>query len=113
MIKLSERTRKRAQDFTSSGSWTNPGGVLRVRVTLIGAAVGNSGNGTFIAGDTSAGALVAHGGRGTLTGGVFDSIANPTAISGYVNTDGIGLSIVVGSGANGGSNGSAVVEWEQ
>lgn len=104
---------KKCLDFSSSGTWTNPGGVQAVFVTLVGAAVGNSSSGDHVAGDTSAGALIAHGGRGSRTAGLFDAITNPSVIQGWVDVSGGNLSVSIGSGASGGSNGSATVQWEE
>lgn len=79
------------QLFTSSGTWTAPSGVTKVRVTVIG-----GGGGSFFNGSTNA-----YGGQGGVAVGLY-TVTPGTAYTVTVGTGGVG--VTTGTGGAGGTS---------
>ena len=99
------------QFFTSSGTFTVPAGVTRVRVKAVGGGGGSAGGSiTTAGGNSSAGSVIAYGGGAgnSVDGGTGGGYLGLTAAQGYFNFGGYGIGGVNGCFGNGG-NGGAVV----
>jgi len=86
-----------AQVFTSPGTWTNPGNITKVQVTVVGGAGGsatNTSTGTAQTGGTSS-----FGAYATATGGTGGR-ANPSGANGNAGTGSIPAGTVYRSGSS-------------
>lgn len=109
------KTRK-TQNFTSGGTWPNPGGVDTIWVSGSGGEANIVSGNANVAGKTDVNSVVfMFGGQAVFSisgesGAIPPQIVSrvPVDVSGNANA-----TITIGAGAGGGANGWVAVEWDQ
>lgn len=100
----------KAQNFTSSGTWTNPGGVRTVYLSGSGGNPGGNTNST--GGNTILDTIPIQGGFSNNVATQYAYTLSPIVNRVAYDTGGGNLSITIGAAGTSGIAGWATVEWE-